>query len=61
MFKIDVLGTFQGRQYADITLGRNSDVLGTSLQNLWDILVDTKTSLQPCCDVAIQSRSDVAT
>ena len=34
MFKINVLGTFQGRQYADITLGRNSDVLGTSLQNL---------------------------
>ena len=37
MFKIDVLGTSQGRHYADVTLGRNNDVLGTSLQNLWDI------------------------
>ena len=37
LFKIDVLGTFQERHYADVTLGCNKDVLGTALQNLWGI------------------------
>ena len=37
MFKTDVPGTFQGCQCADITLGRNEEVLWTSLGNLRDI------------------------
>ena len=28
MFKIDVLGTSQGRHYVDVALGRNKDALG---------------------------------
>ena len=37
MLKTDVLGTSQGRHYAQVTLGHNYENLGMSLQNLWDI------------------------
>ena len=37
MFKIDVVGTSQGRHYPQVAFGRNKDVLGTSLPKLWDI------------------------
>ena len=37
MFKTGILGTSQGHRYVDVTLGRNKDVLWTSLRKLQDI------------------------